>query len=225
MTEKLKVLVACEYSSTVRSAFAAKGHEAWSCDLLPTEGDPAFHIQGDALEVIYGQPWDLIVAHPPCTYLTYAGAGNWNDKGRAEKRREAFAFFMATYNAPCPRVAIENPRGYPGEAFRPADQEVNPFDFGEPERKRVCLWLKGLPPLVTLPPVAAPPKAIYYRKSGARAGRPYRAYFHNGKNAKERARFFPCIANAMADQWDGSWTDPQLSLFPERIEDDQELSA
>lgn len=197
----MRVLVACEYSATVRDAFRRRGHDAWSCDILPTEGDPRWHIQGDAIDVACNGSWDLIVAHPPCTYLTYAGAGNWNDEGRAEKREAAFDFFMSLYNAPCPRVAIENPRGYPSAAFRRPDQEVNPFDFGEPVRKRVCLWLKGLPPLVTTPPVAAPPRAIYYRKSGPRAGQPYRAYFHQGKNAKERARFFLCIAEAMADQW------------------------
>lgn len=197
----MRVLVACEYSATVRDAFAAKGHEAWSVDILPTEGDPKRHIQGDALEVAYGQQWDLMIAHPPCQYLTYAGAGNWNDEGRAEKREEAMVFFKALHDSPIPRVAIENPRGYASRVFRRQDQEVNPFDFGIPIRKRVCLWLKGLP--ILQPTLRVPVEAdkIYIRKTGARAGQPYRTYFHQGKSAKERARFFPCIADAMADQW------------------------
>jgi hypothetical protein len=197
----MRVLVACEYSATVRDAFRRQGHDAWSCDILPTEGDPRWHIEGDALEVAYGGPWDLIIGHPPCTYLTYAGAANWNDEGRAEKREAALSFFMALYNAPAPMVALENPRDYPSAAFRKQDQEVNPFDFGVPIRKRVCLWLRGLPPLETMPPIDVAPAATYIRKTGARAGQPYRAYFHQGKTAKERARFFPCIAEAMATQW------------------------
>jgi site-specific DNA-cytosine methylase len=197
----VRVLVACEYSATVRDAFRARGFDAWSCDMLPTEGDPRWHIQGDALEVVYGQSWDLVIAHPPCQYLTYAGAAYWNNPGRAEKRNDAFRFFMAIYNSPAPYVAIENPRGYPSKAFRQQDQEVNPFDFGTPERKRICLWLKGLPPLTPTNRVEVQPRAEYVRKTGARAGQVYRAYFHQGKNAKERARFFPSVAAAMADQW------------------------
>ena len=197
----MRVLVACEYSATVRDAFGRRGHDAWSCDLRETEGDPSRHFVGDALEIAHGQHWDLIVAHPPCQYLTYAGKANWNDAGRAESREDAFRFFMALYNAPAAKVAIENPRGYPSAAFRQPDQEVNPFDFGVPIRKRVCLWLKGLPPLVTEQPVDVRPDAVYVRKSGSRAGQLYRGYFHQGKSAKERARFFPCIAEAMALQW------------------------
>jgi hypothetical protein len=195
------VLIACEYSATVRDAFRDRGFDAWSCDLLPTEGDPRWHIQGDALEAIYGQHWDCLIAHPPCTYLTYAGAAYWNKPGRAEQREDALTFFKAIYAAPVHHIAIENPRGYPSKAFRRQDQEVNPFEFGNPVRKRVCLWLKNLPPLMPTEIVEAPPRVTYIRKSGTRAGQPYHGYFHQGKTAKERARFFPCIAAAMADQW------------------------
>lgn len=197
----MRVLVACEYSGTVRDAFLAAGHDAWSCDILPTESKTERHYQGDAIEIAYGEQWDLMIAHPPCQYLTYAGAGNWNDPGRQERREEALAFFMALYNAPIPRVAIENPRGYPSAAFRKQDQEVNPFDFGVPVRKRICLWLKGLPVLQPTFRVPVESAKVYIRKTGARAGKPYRTYFHQGKTAKERARFFPCVAEAMADQW------------------------
>ncbi len=197
----MRVLVACEYSGTVRDAFLAAGHDAWSCDILPTESNPERHYQGDALEVAYGEKWDLMIAHPPCTYLTYAGAANWNDPGRSESREAALKFFMALYDAPIDRVAVENPRGYPSKAFRRQDQEVNPFDFGIPVRKRVCLWLRGLPLLEPTEKVEAPILKTYIRKTGLKAGQPYHTYFHQGKTAKERARFFPCIANAMADQW------------------------
>ena len=192
---RMRVLVACEYSGVVRDAFLAKGHEAVSCDILPAESAGP-HIQGDVRGVL-GDGWDLMVAHPPCTYLTWAGAGNWNDPGRAEKREEAVRLFMDLYNAPIPRVAIENPRGYIQKVFRKQDQEVNPFDFGEPERKRVCLWLKGLPPLISTEVVAVKPKKVYVRADGRR----YKTYFHQGKSAKERARFFVGMARAMADQW------------------------
>lgn len=198
----MRVLVACEYSAVVRDAFRCEGFDAWSCDLLPTEGDPHWHIQADALDVIYNHgPWDLVIAHPPCQFLTYAGAASWDRPGRAEAREDALRFFKAIYNSPVPHVAIENPRGYPSKAFRRQDQEINPFEFGTPERKRICLWLKNLPPLMSTLIVDAPAKAEYIRKSGPRAGQIYRAYFHQGKTARERARFFPSVAAAMADQW------------------------
>lgn len=195
-----RVLIACEYSATVRDAFRARGFDAWSCDLLPTEGDPAFHIVGDVLPLL-GMGWDLLIAHPPCTYLSYAGAGSWNKPGRAEAREQAMAFFRAIHDAPVPHIAIENPRGYPSQALRRQDQEVNPFQFGEPYRKRVCLWLKDLPALIPTEIVEAPARVEYVRKTGARAGQIYRGYFHQGKSAKERARFFQGIADAMATQW------------------------
>lgn len=197
----MRVLVACEYSGTVRDAFAALGHEAMSCDILPTES-PGPHYQGDVRDVLH-DGWDLMVAHPPCQYLSYAGAAYWKDPGRAELREEAMEFFMALYNAPIPRVAIENPRGYPFTAFRKPDQEVNPFDFGQPIRKRICLWLKNLPPLFSTLTVPVEPDKVYVRKTGKRAGQIYRGYYHQSKRAKERARFFPSVAAAMADQWAG----------------------
>lgn len=198
----MRVLVACEYSGTVRNAFLARGFDAYSCDILPTEGGhPERHFTDDALAVAYGQHWDLIVGHPPCQFLTYAGAAYWKDEGRAEQRDEALRFFKALYNAPANHVAIENPRGYPSKAFRRQDQEVNPFEFGEPERKRICLWLKNLPPLFATEIVEAPPRFEYVRKTGPRAGQIYRGYFHQGKSAKGRAKFFSGVAAAMADQW------------------------
>lgn len=191
----LRVLVACEFSGVVREAFAARGHDAWSCDLLPSER-PGNHIQGDVMDVL-GAGWDLMVAHPPCTFLTYAGMSKWNAPGRKEEREAALRFFLALYQCPIQSVAVENPRGFPCKEFRRPDQQVNPFDFGEFERKRVCLWLKNLPPLMLGPLAVVKPRVTYIKSNG----RQYNGYFHQGKSGKARSRFFPSIAAAMAEQW------------------------
>ena len=198
----MKILVACEYSAIVRDAFRSKGHDAWSCDILPTEGDPRWHIQGDVLDVL-GNGWDMMIAHPPCTYLTIAGASKYKDADRVVLRDSAVSFFIRLQNAPIDKIAIENPIPFNcvQDRIGKYDQYVNPFDFGVPERKRICLWLKGLPALKSTNIVNAPIKKTYIRKTGPKAGRPYHTYYHQGKSAKERARFFPCIAEAMAEQW------------------------
>lgn len=194
----MRVLIACEYSGIVRNAFLAAGHDAMSCDLLPTEL-PGPHYQGNALDLL-GEGWDLMVAHPPCTYLSYAGVGHWNAPGRAERRDEALAFALALYRAPIPRVAIENPKGWIGQAFRPADQYVNPFDFGESIRKRTGLWLKNLPLLQATDRVA-PPGAVSVQYRKATGYVKLRHHVDCAKDWKERSRFFPGIAAAMAAQW------------------------
>jgi hypothetical protein len=193
----MKVLIACEYSGVVRDAFIKRGHEAMSCDLLPTD-TPGPHHQGEVSEII-GYGWDMMIAHPPCKYLTIAGAGNYQEAGRAEKREEAIEFFEYLQNADIPKIAIENPIPFNSvqERIGRYHQYVNPFDFGEPIRKRICLWLKGLPPLMSTLSVGVRPDKTYIRKDG----RPYKTYYHQGKTAKERARFFPCVADAMAEQW------------------------
>lgn len=194
----MKVLVACEYSGTTRDAFLKKGHDAWSCDILPTDV-PGPHYQKDVMEVIkYG--WDLMIAHPPCTYLSYAGIGHWNAPGRKEKRDEAYRFFMSLYNAPINKVCVENPKGLPMTIFRKPNQIVNPSDFGESQLKMTCLWLKGLPPLF-LTGMMDKPKPIYIDKKGKKR------YFTDAisgfsKDAqKKRSKSFQGIANAMAEQW------------------------
>lgn len=172
-----------------------------SCDFLDTEA-PGPHHKGDVLGIL-GDGWDLMVAHPPCTYLTIAGAAYYNAAGRAEKREEAVAFFKALQAAPIPQIGIENPIPFLSvqKEIGKYQQYVNPFDFGVPIRKRVCLWLKNLPLLQPTNPVPVEPNKVYVRKSGSKKGQTYKTYFHQGKSAKERARFFPCIANAMAEQW------------------------
>ena len=226
----MRVLVACEFSGIVRDAFSALGHDAWSCDLLQSER-PGQHIQGDVTEELRKR-WDLVVAHPPCTYLSYAGTAHWNSPGRDKLREAAMEFFMLCYNANSPRVCVENPFGLPHVRFRPANQIVNPWDFGEPIQKRTCLWLRGLPLLWrrdTLfgndrtPQPAPPPEPIYVgtriatgkpkkRYDTDCAGRKMQRRWHRTKaisratdeeRRHERSRFFVSIANAMAEQWGG----------------------
>lgn len=147
----MKVLVACEFSGTVRDAFKARGHDAWSCDLLPAER-PGQHIQGDVLEVLE-DGWDMMIAHPPCTYLCSSGL-HWNKRvaGREEKTHEAMLFVFNLMGEGfithgIPKIALENPIGRIGTAYRKADQIIQPYQFGHDASKSTCLWLKGLPPL------------------------------------------------------------------------------
>jgi len=149
MTMK-KLLVACEFSGTVREAFAKKGWDAWSCDLLPTEIPSDKHIQGDCLEAIASQKWDLIIGHPPCTFLTVSNSKNWKKLQANGKQQAAIDFVLAIWDADCPRICIENPVGALSTRSRMGKptQYVQPYEFGHPEQKKTGLWLKGLPKLV-----------------------------------------------------------------------------
>ena len=147
----MRVLVACEYSGKVREAFRKLGHDAWSCDLLPADDGSEYHIQGDVLEQL-DKGWDLMIAHPPCTYLTNAGV-SWlyKKEGRWDDMREGAEFFKALLNAPIPKIAVENPimHKYAVEIIgRRQDQVIQPWMFGHMEQKATCLWLKGLPLIV-----------------------------------------------------------------------------
>ena len=146
----MKVLVACEYSGTVREAFAKKGHDAWSCDLLPTDIPSDKHIQDDCLKVIASQKWDLIIGHPPCTYLTVSNSKNWAKLQANGKQQAAIDFVLAIWDADCPRICIENPVGALSTRSRMGKptQYIQPYEFGHPEQKKTGLWLKGLPKLV-----------------------------------------------------------------------------
>lgn len=191
----MRVLIACEFSGIVRDAFAARGHDAWSCDLLPTER-PGNHIQGDVLEVL-NDGWDLMIGHPPCTYLSNAGAKHLYKGGVLQKDRlalglEAKELFMAMLNAPIEKVCIENP--IPSTVFLlpKYDQVIQPFYFGHPFQKRTCLWLKNLPPLIST-------DICEVAESSKVAGN----WFNKGgkDRQKNRAKTFPGIARAMAAQW------------------------
>ena len=197
----MKVLVACEYSATVRDAFRALGHDAWSCDLLPTDGDPYWHIQGDALALAYGHDWDLMIAHPLCTYMTNAGV-TWlhKDPTRWEKLDEGAAFFKALWDAPIKRIAIENPvmHKYAKERIggMQQTQTIQPYQFGHLEQKATCLWLKGLMPLRPTTDLKAETKALPDNQ---------RQRLHylppSADRWKLRSTTFKGIASAMADQW------------------------
>lgn len=144
----LRVLVACEFSATVRDAFRARGFDAWSCDLLPTEGDPCSHIQDDVLRRLTWTHWDLMIAHPPRTYLSRAGARWWKDPERQRLADEAAEFVFKLRDAPIKHIAIENPIGQLNQRWRYPDQTIQPYEYGHPFSKATCLWLKNLPPLM-----------------------------------------------------------------------------
>jgi hypothetical protein len=185
----MRVLVACEFSGAVRDAFKARGHDAWSCDVLPTER-PGQHHQGDVLAFIRSTPrWDLMVAHPPCTYLCNSGV-RWlyERPGRLQSMREAAAFFDALYNAPVDGICIENPIPHKHANLRPYTQVIQPWQFGHGETKATCLWLRGLPPLRPTRVVRGRAGKIHSMPPGPNRGR-------------ERSRTYPGIARAMANQW------------------------
>ena len=204
----MKVLVACEESQAVCKAFRALGHEAYSCDIQPCSGGhPEWHLQVDALEMLKLK-WDLIIAHPPCTYLTNAGA-RWLYAGhklcadRYKKGLEGKAFFMALYNADCPKIAVENP--IPSAIFElpPYSQVIQPYEYGHPYSKKTCLWLKGLP---KLEPTQIIREHVPYITSGTYSrthDEKYKGASRKGGSSKSRSKTFPGIAKAMAEQWGG----------------------
>ena len=237
----MKVLVACEESQAVCKAFREKGHEAYSCDIIECSGGhPEWHIQGDTLEVLNPhieevqngvfevisfktcdgkqhnlfKKWDLIIAHPPCTYLTVTGnrwfnVDRYGEKAikRAADRKEAAEFFMKIANADCDKIAIENPIGYISTYYRKPDQIIHPYYFAKNqddvncERKATCLWLKGLEPLKY--EIKFEPRVIKY-KNGKGTDSPWHVNTMSlppTERAKARSKTFPGIAQAMAEQW------------------------
>ena len=202
----MRVLVACEYSGTVRDAFTKLGHDAWSCDILPTES-LGNHIQDDILKHLDNN-WDLMIAHPPCTYLSNAGIRWFNEEKYGEKaklrkqlRLEALEFVKKLYYCNIPKICIENPVGYLNHNFKKPDQIVQPYFFGDEESKRTCFWFKNLKPLEHTKLVK--PKIYAYYKTGRKIGKPI--YFHEYNSGKDRAKirskFWKGIAEAMAAQW------------------------
>ena len=191
----MKVLVACEYSGIVRDAFAAKGHNAWSCDILPTESK-GNHIQDDVLKHL-DKGWDLMIAHPPCTYISNAGARFLYPKGKLNQDRyklglKAKEFFMALYNAPINKICVENPISSKIFALPKYTQTIQPYEHSHPIQKKTCLWLKNLDNL-------KPTKILKKPQSTKIAGN----WFNKGgkDRQKNRSKFFQGIADAMAAQW------------------------
>jgi hypothetical protein len=199
------VLIACEFSGAVREEFARLGHFAMSCDLLettqPTSKNSAHHV-GDVLEVLAktNVSWDLMIAHPPCQYLTWAATSSWNKPGRAELREAALSFFMAMINANIPRICVENPVGYPNTVFRKPDQIINPYQFGHPERKRTCLWLKNLPKLIPTN-IVEPEQPTFIDSTTGKKRYFTDKMFPSKDRWKLRSLTFPGIAQAFAQQY------------------------
>lgn len=196
-----RVLVACEFSGTVRDAFKARGHDAWSCDLFDSE-QPGNHFTGDVLNFIDAK-WDLMIAHPPCTYLCLSGI-HWNNRieGRAAKTEEALAFVRQLLDAPIKHIALENPVGVISTHIRKSDQIIQPWQFGDPFSKQTALWLKGLPllkPTNVLTPTAfqtnGKPRWSNQTATGQNALGP------SADRWKLRSITYQGIADAMAEQW------------------------
>lgn len=180
----MKVLVACEYSGTVRDAFSSRGHEAWSCDLLPSERIGK-HYQGDVRDILW-RGWDLMVAHPPCTHLAVSGARWFKDK--VNEQAEALDFVRALLAAPISHICIENPVSIISSRIRKPDQIIQPWQFGRGEMKTTCLWLLGLPKLEPTNEVAGREQRCWKMPPGP-------------DRWKERSRTYQGIADAMAQQW------------------------
>lgn len=218
----MKVLIACEESQTVCKAFRERGHEAYSCDIQEPSGrNPEWHILGDALQAVEGGQvttmdgkthdigkWDLLIAHPPCTYLAVSGnrwfnIARYGDRAveRLKARKEAAEFFMAFVNADIPRICVENPVGYMSTHYRKPDCIVQPYEFGHKARKKTCLWLKGLPKLT--PTDIVEPDIIRYQ-NGNGTDDPWHMEtlkLPPKERAKARSVTFPGIAKAMVEQW------------------------
>lgn len=202
----MKVLVACEESQAVTIAFRALGHEAYSCDLQDCSGGhPEWHIKGSVLDIL-NDGWDLMIAHPPCTYFSRAGIQFIHKQsGRMQKLLESFEFVKLLWNAPIPRIAIENPIGWMNTNWRKPNQIFHPWYFGDNEMKETCLWLKNLPALNGLLHIAERPKAYKPKPESSRIGsdgKMKNKYFMSRcTTAKQRSKTFPGIAKAMAEQW------------------------
>lgn len=191
-----KVLVACEESQTVCKAFRALGHEAYSCDIQPCSGGhPEWHLQVDALEMLKMR-WDLIIAHPPCTDLAVSGAAHFREKQKDGRQQKAVEFFMRFVNAECGKIAVENPVCIMSTRYRKPDQIIQPYMFGHQEKKKTCLWLKGLPPLTPTNDVREYMKTLPKNKQERLHYLP-----PSPERAKLRSKTFPGIAAAMAEQW------------------------
>ena len=194
----MKVLVACEYSGIVRDAFTSKGHDAWSCDILPTES-PGNHFQGDILEHL-NKGWDIMIAHPPCTHLAVSGA-RWFTEGRKpwSLQIEALDFVRKLLAAPINKIALENPVSVISTKIRKPNQIIQPFEYGHDVSKKTCLWLKNLPNLK--PTKIVKPDIVLV--NGKKMSRMHYESFKlpSKERSKVRSKFYTGIAKAMADQW------------------------
>lgn len=200
----MNILVCCEYSGIVREAFRKKGHEVLSCDFLPTEL-PGPHYEGNVLEILYEDDWDMLIAHPECTYLASSGL-HWNkkDPARALKTEEALVFVKTLLDAPIPKICLENPVGRIGTAIRKADQYIQPYEFGHNASKKTGLWLKGLPKLK--PTKYIEPRIVIqnekeYKRWANQTDSGQNKLAPSATRGKDRSKTYQGIADAMAEQW------------------------
>jgi hypothetical protein len=184
----MRVLIGCEFSQIVTMAFRNRGHEAYSCDLLPTEGNPQWHFQEDIFEVLKKEKFDLGIFHPPCTHLAVSGARWFVEKRADGRQKQGIDFFMRLVEAPIGKIAIENPIGIMSTIYRRPDQIIQPYWFGDPYQKATCLWLKGLPKL-------KPTNIVEGREQKCWKEPP------SPDRWKNRSRTYQGIAEAMAEQW------------------------
>ena len=200
----MKILVACEFSGIVREAFRKRGHDAWSCDLLPSEIPSPYHIQDDVLNHL-DEGWDMMIAHPPCTHLAVSGA-RWFTEGKKDWKlqRDAIEFVKKLMDAPIQRIAIENPVSVISTYIRKPDQIVNPYFFGDPVPKKTCLWLKGLP--ILQPTNIVQPEFVIGKRDGKKYSKVHYYTPNMPDRWKIRSRTFQGFANAMADQWGSNFT-------------------
>lgn len=203
----MRVLIACEESQEVCKAFRGKGHEAYSCDIMPCSGGhPEWHLQQDVIPLLK-ENWDMIIAFPPCTHLAVSGAGWFEEKRKDGRQQQGIDFFMQFVNANCDRISIENPIGIMSSIYRKPDQIIQPWQFGDNFTKSTCLWLKGLPLLK--PEVEEKPKIEYFEWIDSKTGRKKRqnTWYKDAwslppeERAKVRSKTFSGIARAMAEQW------------------------
>lgn len=188
----VKILVACEFSGVVREAFAARGHDAWSCDILPSELSGQ-HIQGDVLDIL-NDGWDMMIAHPPCTHLAVSGARHFAQKRADGRQQQGIDFFMKMINAPIDKIAVENPVGIMSTVYKKPSQIIQPWQFGEDASKKTCLWLKNLEPL-------KPTKVIIKDRYSNQTPSGQNKLGPSEDRWKERSITYQGIADAMAEQW------------------------
>ena len=195
----MKILIACEFSGTVREAFRKIGHDAWSCDIIKSDDESPYHIQDDVLKIMNNH-WDMMVAFPPCTHLAVSGAKHFAKKREDGRQQQGINFFMSIINASIPLIAVENPVGIMSSIYRKPDQIINPYEFGHNVSKKTCLWLKNLP---TLKATNIVDKGEYITfPSGKRMHKWYADKAFGGEaRQKVRNKTFQGIADAMAQQW------------------------
>lgn len=191
----MKVLIACEYSGIVRDAFIAAGHDAMSCDLLPTESTGP-HYQGDIRDVL-DYPWDLMVAHPPCTHVSVSGSRYFAAKRMDGRQQSGASFILMLSKADIPRIAIENPVGILSTLWRKPEQVIQPWQFGHPESKATCLWLKNLPPLMPTDVLTKPSRGHWDNQTASGQNK----LGPSPDRWKVRSTTYAGIAQAMAEQW------------------------